>query len=461
MSTTNAGNGHSSAVYDNQSNEDVRLPPHNLEAEEALLGSIFVEPDRLPELKIEPKMFYRVLNRKIFETFTYLRSKKKDIDFITVADTLRGQEIEEEPYLVGLLTIVPTSANIRTYADIVKETYNRRQMISLAGMIASKAFDEAGEFDDVITTALDGTRKIGGDVGDDEPVSAYDAGIAILGHLEGRRQNDNAADMDIRTGFVDLDRLLQGIEPGSFVVNAARPGVGKSLLEQMISYSVASSGKQVARFNLEMSITQMMVRFIASETQVPYKTVLNPHSVPDNVWNAINTAVGKISELPIFMDETASLTMSQLEAKMHRLVADHGHIPFVTVDYLQLMTSEKKSRNRTEEISDISRRMKILAKELDTVIFANAQLSRSVEQRQNKTPVLSDLRDSGTIEQDADIVLFIYRDDYYNENSERPGIAQIEVAKNRNAPTGIVDLYFSGAKMRFSNLQRSAAPIDF
>ncbi|RKZ08816.1 replicative DNA helicase [Candidatus Fermentibacteria bacterium] len=459
MSTTHADNGHTASAYE-QEQEAVRLPPHNTEAEEALLGAVFVDPDRLPELKVQTKMFYRVLNRKIYSAFKQLYAKKKDIDFITVSDILRAGGIEEEPYLIGLLGIVPTSVHIHSYAAIVIETYNRRRMISLAGTIANKAWDEEGEFEDVITTALEGTRNVSGESGDDDPVTSYDAGMAVLDHLSNRRSDPNARRRDIVTGFKDLDRLLVGIEPGSFVVSAGRPGMGKSLFEQMIAYYVAKMGKRVARFNLEMSVTQMMVRAISSTTQVPYKTILNPHAVPDNTWTAINGAIGTISELPIFMDDTASLTMSGLESKLYKLVADHGHIPFVTVDYLQLMSGDKGNRKRIEEISDISRRMKILAKDLDTVIWANAQLSRSVEMRQNKRPVLSDLRDSGTIEQDADIVIFIYRDEYYREDTERPNIAEIEVAKNRNAATGRIDLYFSGEKMRFADLA-IGEPIDF
>ena len=444
-------NGHTLGVYQG---EEV-LPPHNQDAEASVLGSVLIDPSRFSELSLEPVMFFRSLHRQIYVAFQELQAKKRPIDFITLNDILYGKGIEEEAKLIGLLTVVPTSVNIHSYADIVKEMYNRRRLISLAGRLANKAFDFEESLDSTVADTMEGVRVVGGEASDGEPVSSYDACETLLGTLTGRHETKTNNEVSfLATGFLDLDRLLEGIERGSLVVCAGRPGMGKSVLEQNVRISVAASGKQVATFNLEMSTEQLMIRAVASRLKIPYKAVSNPWGMSEQHWLNVHKAIGELSELPMYIDDMPSLSIAQLEAKAHRLVASHGHFDLITVDYLQLMTGNKSAKNRVQEVGQISKGLKQLARELDTVIWANAQINRAVEARVIKKPTLADLRESGSIEQDADIVMFIYRDEVYNPETLRANIAEIDVAKHRNGDLGQVDLYFNGAKMLFRNLTR-------
>lgn len=459
MSTTTKNvpsNGHTSGVY----NGEEALPPHNQDAEAAVLGSILIDPDRFPELSLEPIMFFRSFYRHVFSAFKELHKKKRAIDFVTVSDILRGKDIEEDAELVGLLNLVPTSTNMLGYASIVRDMYSRRQLISLAGRMATNAFDLEENLDSTVADTMERVRVFGGEVSEGEPVSSFDACADLLDTLTGRRDDKTKREeASLATGFLDLDRLLKGIEPGSLVVCAARPGMGKSVLEQNVRTNVAKSGKQVAAFNLEMSVEQLMIRAISSRLQLPYKSIMNPHDLGGQHWNNVHMAIGEISQLPMFIDDMASLSIAQLEAKAHRLTAAHGHFDLITVDYLQLMTGSRNVNNRVQEVGQISRGLKQIARELNTVVWANAQINRGVENRVVKKPTLADLRESGSIEQDADIVMFIYRDEIYNPETLRANIAEIDVAKHRNGDTGVIDLYFNGAKMLFRNLTR--APIDF
>jgi replicative DNA helicase len=459
--TTKPSNGHTSAVYETP---DTFLPPYSEEAEAAVLGSLFIEPDRLSEVKLLPEMFYRGLYRQIFKAFKHLQENKMAIDVITVCDVLNDWDIADnvEVKVIDLCNSVPTSTNLHSYASIVRTDYNRRRAIALAGQIASAAYNGENTIDSIVSTTLDGIRKIGGDANDNEPISSYVAGSQILDVLGDRRVNQKTSmDAGLITGFRDLDQLLQGIEQGALVIEAGRPGMGKSLWEQAIRMNLIAKGKRVACFNLEMSTQQLTIRMLSTMTQIPYKQILHPFSLPEKKWQDVQRAIGKMSEYPMYLHSVPSLAIDQLEAMVHRLFAEHGYFSLITVDYLQLMRGRSTAKNRVEEIGQICRGLKQIAMELNTVVLAAAQINRGVEQRAIKKPMLSDLRESGDMEQDADIVIFLYRDEYYNPGTERAGICEIDVAKNRNGPVGEIDLFFSPEKMRFANLMRKEhAPID-
>lgn len=439
--------------------QEVILPPHNIEAEEALLGAIFIDPDRFAEIDIEPEMFYENYTRQVYLAFKKLKEKKRAIDFVTVSDILRGKGIEDDGRLLGLMNATPTSVNIKSYADIVKADYYRRILIRLSGKVATKAYGDEDDIDAIVTMALEEIRRIGGESAENEPQSSYDISNQMLEVLSNRRSDKESADnAGLSYGFLDLDRLLQGSEEGDLLICAGRPGMGKSVFEQAIRMNVAEAGGQVAAFNLEMTKEQLMVRAIASRTQIAYKQIYHPYGLSEVQWQYVNKAIGEISQLKMYIDDSSRMTINQLEAKVHRLFAEYGHFDLITVDYLQLMNGTKAAKNRVQEIGEISRGLKALAKEMKTVVFATAQVNRAVESRPIKKPNLSDLRESGDIEQDANVVMLMYRDEYYNEETARPNITEIDIAKHRNGPTGQIDLYFNAAKMRFMNLTRE--PID-
>ena len=453
--TYNVRSNGSNGRAQTEASHDEILPPHNKEAEDALVGSILIDSDRFHELNIEPQMFFTAFNREIFKAFIKLREKKRPIDFLTVSDVLRGKGIERDADLAGLLTVVPTSINMHSYADIVRDEWNRRRLITLSGKMATAAFDSEENLEDIISVALDGVRVVGGDIDTDEPISSVTLATRTFEELTRRRTDKEYRNkVHLSTGFLDLDRLLNGIERDSLVIFAGRPGMGKSLFEQAVRLHVAQEGRRVAVFNLEMSSEQLMQRQLSSRLQIPYTDIRSPFTLNETQWEAVGKALGEMSELNIYVDDSASLTIDELESKMHRLYANHGYFDLITVDYLQLMRGNKNAKNRIEEIGQISRGLKRIAKELKTVVWANAQVNRGVEHRQKKMPLLADLRESGDIEQDADIVMFLMREEYYDETTSRPNIADVSVAKNRNGDVGEISLYFNGSRMRFANLTR-------
>jgi replicative DNA helicase len=436
-----------------------RLPPHSIEAEEAVLGSLLIDPDSLFEVTnfLRPDAFYRSQNRWIYEAMLSLSERRVPIDVVTLIEELRREEhldeIGGEPTVISLLNAVPTSINVEAYGKMVEAASIRRKLIQAAGAIAKLAFNEAEDINVVLDRSestlfsiseqrtnrdLKPLREIAGD---------YLERIELL-----RERGDEF--IGIPTGFTDLDRMLSGLNKSDLVIIAARPGMGKTALQNAIALNAAKRyDKRVAMFNLEMSGEQLVQRMIAAETRIDSQR-LRRGDLADHEWAIFLEALGRLSESRIFIDDTPSITPMQLRTKCRRLHAEHG-LDLVTIDYLQLMQAEHPSNNRVQEVSEISRELKGLARELDVPVVAAAQLSRAVEQRQNKRPMLSDLRDSGSIEQDADVVMFIYRDDYYNqETSERPNIAEVNVAKHRNGPTGSIDLFWHGQLATFRNLHR-------
>ena len=436
-----------------------RLPPHSLDAEEAILGSLLIDPDAIYEVStfLYPDAFYKVQNKWIYESMLSLNERREPLDLLTLTEELRRQEKLEdaggEAYIINLINAVPTSINAQHYGRLVEAASIRRKLISAASNIANLAYDEAEDINVVIDRSEQALFSVSEDRTTRDLVPIRQITREYLERIE--QLNERGDDViGVPTGFTDLDRLLGGLNKSDLLILAARPGMGKTSLQNAIALTAATRyGKRVAIFNLEMSGEQLVQRMLSAETRIDSQR-LRRGQLYEHEWPIFMEAIGRLSETRIFIDDTPSITPNQLRTKCRRLYAEHG-LDLIMIDYLQLMNSERSTNNRVMEISEISRGLKGLARELDVPVLAAAQLSRAVEQRQDKRPLLSDLRDSGSIEQDADIVMFIYRDEYYNpDTTERPNIAELNIAKHRHGPTGTIDLYWHSKLATFRNLQR-------
>lgn len=436
-----------------------RLPPHSLDAEEAILGSLLIDPDAIYDVStfLYPDAFYKVQNKWIYEAMLSLNERREPLDLLTLTEELRKQEKLEdaggEAYIINLVNAVPTSINAKHYGRLVEAASIRRKLISAASNIANLAYDEAEDINVVIDRSEQALFSVSEDRTTRDLVPIRQITREYLERIESL--NERGEDViGVPTGFTDLDRLLGGLNKSDLLILAARPGMGKTSLQNAIALTAATRyGKRVAIFNLEMSGEQLVQRMLSAETRIDSQR-LRRGQLYEHEWPIFMEAIGRLSETRIFIDDTPSITPNQLRTKCRRLYAEHG-LDLIMIDYLQLMNSERSTNNRVMEISEISRGLKGLARELDVPVLAAAQLSRAVEQRQDKRPLLSDLRDSGSIEQDADIVMFIYRDEYYNpDTTERPNIAELNIAKHRHGPTGTIDLYWHSKLATFRNLQR-------
>lgn len=436
-----------------------RLPPHSIEAEEAVLGSLLIDPDAILEVAtfLKPEAFSREKNRWVFSAILDLHEQREPIDFLTLSELLRkrGQleQIGGEAFLIGMLNTVPTSINAVSYGRLVEGAAIRRRLLSVASKIAELAYDESEDIEMVIDRSEKALFGVSEERATRDLMPVREITRGYLDRIE--ELHARGGDMiGIPTGFSDIDRLLGGLNKSDLIIVAARPGMGKtSLLLAFALHAGLNLGKRVAMFNLEMSGEQLVQRMIAAQTRIDSQR-LRRGQLREQEWPIFYEAVGRLSETHIYIDDTPSITPLQLRTKCRRLHAEFG-VDLVMIDYLQLMQAERTVNNRVQEISEISRSLKGLARELDAPIVAASQLSRAVESRHEKRPQLSDLRDSGSIEQDSDIVMFIYRDEYYNpETTERPNIAEISVAKHRNGPTGIIDLFWHDKLATFRNLQR-------
>lgn len=436
-----------------------KLPPHSIEAEEAVLGSLLIDPDAIFEVAafLKAEAFYREQNKWVYEAILNLYEKREPIDLITLAERLakddKLNEIGGEGYLIGLINTVPTAINAPSYGRLVEAAALRRKMIKAAGTIAKLAYDENEDIEIVIDRAEQTLFAVTEERTTRDLVPIKDIASQYLDRIFALAGQTGEL-IGIPTGFTDLDRILSGLNKSDLIILAARPGMGKTSLQMGVALTAGlRHNKRVAIFSMEMSAEQLVQRMVASETRIDSQR-LRRGELYEQEWGIFQEVVGRLSETFIFIDDTPGLSPTQLRTKCRRLYAERG-LDLILIDYLQLMQSDRINNNRVQEISDISRGLKNLARELNVPVLAAAQLSRAVEQRQDKRPVLSDLRDSGSIEQDADIVMFIYRDEYYNpDTTERPNIAEINIAKHRNGPTATVDLFWHSKLATFRNLQK-------
>ncbi len=436
-----------------------RIPPQSIEAEQAVLGAVFLDPSALTlasEILI-PEDFYRAAHQKIFHAMLRVADKGEPVDLVTVtaelADTQQLEEVGGVSYLSELADSVPTAANVEYYARIVEEKSVLRRLIRTATSIAQDGYTREDEVDVLLDEAEQkimeiSQRKHSGTFKNikDVLVQTYD-NIEMLHNRKGEVTG-------IPTGFTELDRMTSGFQRSDFIIVAARPSVGKTAFALNIAQNVATKANEnVAIFSLEMSAQQLVMRMLCAEGNINAQNLRTGKLTPED-WGKLTMAMGSLSNAGIYIDDTPSIRVSDIRAKCRRLKQESG-LGMVVIDYLQLIQGSGRNReNRQQEVSEISRSLKALARELEVPVIALSQLSRSVEQRQDKRPMMSDIRESGSIEQDADIVAFLYRDDYYNKDSENKNIIEIIIAKQRNGPVGTVQLAFIKEYNKFVNLER-------
>jgi len=440
----------------------LRVPPHSIEAESSVLGGLLLDNgawDRVNDLLADGD-FYRYEHRLVYTAMAALINASKPADVITVFEQLQSQGKAEEvgglAYLNALAQYVPSAGNIRRYAEIVRERSILRKLVAASDEIATNAFNPQGR---AVAQILDESEQKIFNIGEEgsRMKRGFQAMDSLVVDLLDRVQEmaDNPNDITgVPTGFYDLDRMTAGLQPGDMIVLAARPSMGKTAFAINIAEHVAlNEGLPVAVFSMEMGAAQLAVRIVGSIGRID-QGHLRTGKLTDEEWPRLTEAIEKLRNISLHIDETAGLTASELRANARRLARQCGKLGLIVVDYLQLMSgSSSDNENRATELGEISRGLKMLAKELGCPVIALSQLNRSVEQRPDKRPMMSDLRESGAIEQDADIIMFIYRDEYYTKDAcKEPGVAEIIIAKQRNGPTGTVKLAFLKPLTRFENL---------
>lgn len=441
-----------------------KVPPHNKEAELAVLGGMLLDTEAMARVMeiLNPNYFYVPAHQTIYANIQALYERGQPVDILSLSDLLRSQDLLDKvggtSYLMALTNFIPTTANIEYYARIVERNAILRRLIQAGTDIVQLTYQAE---DQDVGTLLNAAEQRIFEIGQGRLTKGLEHIQPMLWDLfEKLEQSYNSPELfersNLSSGFVDLNQILGGgFSPSDLVILAARPAMGKTALALNIAANMAiEHHKPVAVFSLEMSKEQLITRMLCSEAGMNSRT-LRSGTLHTDEWQTISNAIARLSEAPIFIDDTSMTTPAEIRAKCRRLKAEHGDLAMIIVDYLQLMDSAGNggaSDNRVQELSKISRGMKQLARELNVPVIALSQLSRSVESRTNKRPMLSDLRESGAIEQDADIVLFIYRDEYYNPDSNDKNTAELLIAKHRNGPTGTVRFYFDSNITKFGNL---------
>ena len=446
----------------------LKLPPHSIEAEQSLIGGLLIDNaawDRIGDVVRETD-FYRDDHRRIFRHIGKLIQQGRPADVVTVYESIeQSNEVDQTGglgYLGEIANATPSAANIRRYAEIVRERGILRQLVTVGDEIAGNALNPAGR--DVKTLLDDAEQRIfqiaeAGNRGNNGFVAIQPLLGEVVERMETLLARDSQSDITgVATGFADLDRLTSGLQPGDMIVVAGRPSMGKTAFALNIAEHVGVDLRlPVAIFSLEMSGPQLATRFLSSVGRID-QTKLRTGRLTDDEWDRMTVALGKLHEAPIHIDETGAINSTDLRARARRLHRQFGKLGLIIIDYLQLMSSNRDGENRATEISEISRSIKALAKELQVPIIALSQLSRKVEERTDKRPLMSDLRESGAIEQDADIIMMMYREEYYKPDTQDKGTAEAIIGKHRNGPVGTVRLTFLGEYTKFENYASGSAP---
>ncbi|MBE6102375.1 MAG: replicative DNA helicase [Selenomonas ruminantium] len=435
-----------------------RMPPQNIEAEKAVLGAMLIKKDAIIEVQeiLRPEDFYREAHKVAYEAMLKLTDNEEAVDIVTLTEELRKEEQLERVggvrFVTDIANTVPTAANISYHAKIVKEKAELRRLIDAATAIAAAAYEDTDE----VANIMDDAEKRILAVAAGQSTDGFEPMKTILLRTFDRINDlyDSKGNITgISTGFKDLDNLTSGLQPSDLVLVAARPSMGKTAFTlNMASYIGLHNLGTVAFFSLEMSKEQLMQRMLCSEGGIDAQR-LRTGQLEDEEWTRLVETANRLNNAPIFIDDTAGITVMEMRSKARRLKAEHG-LSVIFIDYLQLMQGRpsKNSDNRQQEISEISRSLKALARELNVPVIALSQLSRSVESRQVKRPMLSDLRESGSLEQDADIVMFLYREDYYDKDTEAKNITEVIIAKHRNGPVDTIKLFFQKEFTKFRDL---------
>jgi replicative DNA helicase len=441
--------------------DQLKLPPHSLEAEQSVLGGLMLDNDAADKIGdvLGADDFYSDAHRIIYRHVTQLIADGRPADVVTVSEALASTQkldyVGGLAYLGALAQNVPTAANIRHYANIVRERSILRQLAATATDIAESAFNPLGRSAKMVLDEAEAKVLHIAEQGSRGSQNFQEIGKLLAGvvdRIETLYNRDDPSDVTgVPTGFADLDRMTSGFQPGDLIVVAGRPSMGKTALALNIGENVAlNTGMPVAVFSMEMGAAQLALRMIGSVGKLDQHKLRTGRLAAED-WDKLSTALGRLNDAPILIDETPALNAIEVRSRARRLMKQYGKLGLVIVDYLQLMQATSQGENRATEISEISRSMKSLAKELSVPVVALSQLNRSLEQRPNKRPVMSDLRESGAIEQDADVIVFIYRDEVYNPESQDKGTAEIIIGKQRNGPIGTVRLTFLGEFTRFEN----------
>ncbi|WP_415903623.1 replicative DNA helicase [Neptuniibacter sp. QD29_5] len=438
----------------------IKVPPHSMEAEQSVLGGLMLDNnawDTVSEVVLDDN-FYRQEHRKIYRTMRKLVNDGNPIDVVTLSEELdRTSDLEGAgglDYLIELAKNTPSASNIRAYSEIVRDRSLLRQMISAANEIADDAFHPDGKTSEEILNSAE--QKIF-QIAEDRPNQGGPEGVnELLKKAVDRIDTLFNSDGDmtgVTTGFDDLDAKTAGLQPSDLIIVAARPSMGKTTFAMnLVENALMSNNKPVLVFSLEMPAEQLMTRMLSSLGRID-QTRVRTGSLEEEDWPKLTTAVNMMRDKPLFIDDQAGISPNELRTRARRIVREHGPLSLIMIDYLQLMQMKTPGiESRTQEISEISRSLKAIAKELECPVVALSQLNRTLEQRPNKRPVNSDLRESGAIEQDADVIMFIYRDEVYNEDSEHKGVAEIIIGKQRNGPIGTSRLAFIGKYTKFENL---------
>ncbi|MGB2953400.1 MAG: replicative DNA helicase [Gaiellaceae bacterium] len=433
------------------------VPPQNLEAEESVLGAMMLSPGAIGAVSevLDAGDFYRESHAKIYRAALSLFARGEPVDAITLVDELeeRGEldDVGGKVRMHELAALVPASSNAGHYGRIVHEMATLRGLIRVGGEISRLGWERQAETTELVDRAEHvlfelSQARVSSEFSHIEELlkesferitALYEAGADVTG---------------VPSGFRDLDRLTSGFQPGNLIIVAARPSMGKSALALCFAANLGVRYETtVAMFTLEMSKSEVTQRLMCSEAKVESNRLRTGKLGPDD-WPRLTAACDKLSKAPVYVDDTGSITMMEIRSKARRLKSQHPDLGLIVVDYLQLMTSGASVENRVQEVSQISRQLKVLARDLDVPVLALSQLSRAVEQRHDKRPVLSDLRESGSLEQDADLVFFIYRDEYYNDESDQQGLAEVHLAKHRNGPTDTIKLSFLKRYAKFADL---------
>lgn len=435
-----------------------KLPPQNIEAEESLLSAILIDSNSLIDIVeiLSPEDFYRTAHQKIYSSITELFSKSEAVDIVTVSNHLkekgRLEDVGGRSYLAKLVDTVPLAVNVEYYARIIRDKSSLRRLIEKANLIVTRCFDDKGEVDEVINFAEKSIFEITDNKNKKTFFHVRDLINGNIDTLE-ERQGNKTRLTGIPTGYTRIDHLTSGLQGSDLIIIAARPAMGKTSFALNLARNAAVDSKvPVAIFSLEMSKEQLSMRLLTSEARIDSARLRGGFFNEDD-WDRLTNAAGVLEQAPIFIDDSADVTTMDIRAKCRRLKADRG-LGLVIIDYLQLMRGSSSNERRDLEVSEISRSLKILAKELNVPVIALSQLNRMLEQRSDKRPMLSDLRESGSLEQDADIVAFIYRDEVYNQDENNPnrGKAEIIIGKQRNGPVGFAHLAFLKSYTRFEDL---------
>ena len=438
----------------------LKLPPHSLEAEQSVLGGLMLDNqawDNVSE-RLVADDFYRYEHRLVFNVMIHLAESGQPLDVVTLSEALEARDqldtVGGLGFLAELARNTPSASNIRAYADIVRERATLRKLIRAANQIAEGAFSPQGrpadellnEAERLVFQNAEERPKTGGHIGMSDLLTKAVDRIDELFNLKGEMTG-------LSTGFRDLDEMTSGLQPSDLVIIAGRPSMGKTTFAMnLVEHAVISSDKPVMVFSMEMPAESLMLRMLSSLGRID-QTRVRSGQLEDEDWPRLTSAVNLLKDKQLFIDDTAALSPNEMRSRLRRVVREHGNMALIMIDYLQLMQIPGFSENRTGEISEISRSLKGLAKEFNCPVVALSQLNRSLEQRPNKRPVMSDLRESGAIEQDADVIAFVYRDEVYNpDNPDNQGIAELIIGKQRNGPIGTVHMAFIGKYTRFEDL---------